>query len=176
AAAACGTITFQTGNITATSGANGILVNNCNSGTITFSNPSVSLTTTTNNAVTLTTNAGATIAFTGGSLAISTTNGKGLSASGGGTLNISGPTTGTNNTISTTGTARALEILGTSPTHFLGSQKWLSINKSGAIDKGIVVNFSDGSFTVTGDNDDNGSPESTTSGGTITGTTQRGAE
>src|SRR5205823_11370048 len=81
------------------------------------------------------------------------------------------------NTISTTGTARALEILGISGTHFGGSQTFLSINKSGAIDKGIVVNFSDGSFTITGDGADAGTgPDSATSGGTITGTSARGAE
>ena len=106
AAAACGSITFQTGNITATAGSNGIIVNNCNAGTIGFTNPSISLTTSTNAAITLTTNAGATVGFTGGALAISTTNGKGLTASGGGTLNVTGAT----NTINTAGTARALEI------------------------------------------------------------------
>jgi hypothetical protein len=98
AAAGCGTITFQTGNITATAGSNAILVNNCNAGTVTFSNPSVSLATTTNAAVSLTTNAGATIVFSGGNLAISTTSGNGITATGGGVLNV----TGASNSISTT--------------------------------------------------------------------------
>lgn len=60
--------------------------------------------------------------------------------------------------------------------HSTGTLRFKSINKSGSGAKGILVNFHNGSFTVTGDDDNNGTPDSLTSGGTITGTSARGAE
>jgi len=88
AAAACGTQTFS-GAIGSTG--NGILVNNCNAGTITFS-AAKTLNTATNSAVTLTTNAGATINFTNGGLNIDTTTAIGFNATGGGIINVTGST------------------------------------------------------------------------------------
>ena len=95
--AACGTQTFS-GAIGST--ANGILVNNCNAGTITFS-AAKTLNTATNSAVTLTTNAGATINFTGGGLNIDTTTAIGFNATGGGIINVTGSANDIDSTTST---------------------------------------------------------------------------
>ena len=57
-----------------------------------------------------------------------------------------------------------------------GTLQFKNINKSGTGAKGIVVNYHNGSFAVTGDDDNNGVPDSVTAGGTITGTSTRGAE
>ncbi len=172
AAAACGTQTFNNSITGSGASASGILVNNCSSGTINFSGSTLTLSTQANNALTLTGNAGATINFSGGNQSLTTTNGHGISATGGGAIGI----TGNDNTITTTGSGRAVDWAMLSGAHSSGTLRFKSINKSGSGTKGIVVNFHDGSFTVHGDDDNNGSPDSATSGGTITGTTQRGAE
>ncbi len=167
AAAAVAGVTVNEVAVTTTTGA-GVTLSNV-AGTFTFDG----LTTNGGSGANLSgANTGATFSFTAVNITSSGAN-PGFIASGGGTINI----TGANNTITTTSTAHAFDITGTSGTHFGGSQTFKSINKSGATDKGIVVDFSDGSFTVTGDGADVDTlPDSATSGGTITGTTARGAE
>jgi hypothetical protein len=170
-----GTITFS-GAITTTSNAananaGGIRVRNSTGGTLTLSNATQSFTSNANTAIELTTNPGATFNFTGGSLTISSTTGKGFLGSGGGTVNV----TGVNNTISTTGN-NAFEVVGTAGVHFGGAYEWRSITSTNGV-KGISLQFHDGPFIVTGDGVDGGTaPDSVTSGGTITGADQRGAE
>jgi VCBS repeat-containing protein len=99
---ACGTITLS-GNLTATAGT-GIIVNNCNAGTITFSGGTKSISTAANAAVTLTNNtSAASINFSNGGLQLTTTTATAFNGLTG-TITIS--TGGNNNTISTTsGTA-----------------------------------------------------------------------
>jgi len=163
AAAACGTLTFQTGNITANSGSNGILVNNCNSGTITFSGSAQTLTTTTNNGVTLTNNGGASIFFTGGNLDVVTTTGKAFTATGGGTIKV----TGSGNTLAT-GSGQILEVTGTTIT--TGGLNFISLNGNGASStaKGVFLqNAGTGGLTVAGTG-------SAGTGGTIQNYTQKG--
>jgi hypothetical protein len=172
AAAGCGTQTFSGAITSSGASASGVLVNNCNSGALNFSAPTFTLSTQANNALTLTGNAGTTINFSGGNLFLTTTNGNGIQATGGGTANI----TGNDNTINTTGSGIALDWAMLIGVHSAGTLRFKSINKSGSGAKGIVVNHHDGSFTVTGDDDNNGTPDSLTAGGTITGTSARGAE
>jgi VCBS repeat-containing protein len=101
-------VTFSTGNITSTG--TGIQIANSNSGTITFTNPSIDLQSGANAAVTLSTNAGSTINFApagGNGLDIVTTSGTGFTASGG-TITVQG----TGNSIGTqTGTALVLNTV-----------------------------------------------------------------
>jgi uncharacterized repeat protein (TIGR01451 family) len=172
AAAGCGTQTFS-GSINGSgASATGVLVNNCNTGTINFSGTTLTLSTQANSALTLTGNAGATINFSGGNMALTTSNGNGIAATGGGAVNI----TGNDNTISTTGSGLAVNWAMLTGVHSSGTLRFKTINKSGSGSKAILVNYHDGSFTVTGDDDNNGTPDSLTAGGTITGTTTRGAE
>jgi VCBS repeat-containing protein len=172
-----GTITFS-GAITTTSNAananaGGVRVRNSTAGTLTLSNTTVSISANANNGIDLATNPGTTFNFSGGNLAISSTNGNGLNATDGGTVNI----TGDDNTITNTGSGRAINFAGTSAAAKMGGTlRFKSVNKSGSGTKGIVVNNHSGSFTITGDDDNNGVPDSATAGGTITGTTTRGAE
>jgi hypothetical protein len=171
AVGACGTIQFDGAVSSSGAAAQGIRVLNCNAGTISFS-ANVTLSTQTNTALTLNTNAGATMNFSNGNLTITTTNGNGIAATGGGTVNI----TGNDNTINTTGSGSAVNWAMLTGSHSAGTLRFKTINKSGSGAKGIVVNYHDGSFTVTGDDDNNGSPDSLTAGGAITGTSARGAE
>jgi hypothetical protein len=125
------------------------------------------------NAIDLIDNDATTINLGNGTTVLTTTNGIGLNAVDGGTVNI----TGDANTITTTGSARALNVVATSAAAKMGGTlRFRSINKSGSGTKGIVVNFYTGSFTITGDANADNIPDSATSGGTITGTTTRGAE
>lgn len=169
-----GNMTFQTGNITSTAG--GISIFGCNSGTILFSNPSISLSTGAGNAIDLDMNSGGTINFTGGNLVLNTTGGIAFDATGGGTVNV----TGTGNTINaTTGPANtntntALNVnatnIGSSNLNF---QSISCGNNTAAADpaNGITLNTtgSAGGLFVTG----SGSSDGT--GGTIQNTTGRGA-
>ncbi|HEY0156888.1 MAG TPA: Ig-like domain-containing protein [Thermoanaerobaculia bacterium] len=126
-----------------------------------------------NNALDLVDNDGTTFNLSNGNLTITTANGTGINATDGGTLNI----TGNDNTITTTGTGRAFNFAGTSAAaKMAGTLRFKSINKSGSNAKGIVVNNHSGTFTITGDDNNDNTPDSLTAGGTITGTTQRGAE
>jgi hypothetical protein len=127
-----------------------------------------------NTAIDLVDNDGTTFNLGNGNMTLTTVNGSGLNASDGGTVNI----TGDNNTITTTGSGRAFSFAGTSSgAKMAGTLRFKSINKSGSGTKGIVVNNHSGTFTITGDGVDGDTlPDSLTSGGTITGTTQRGAE
>jgi Cadherin-like domain len=95
-----GTVTFDTGNITATAAvAPSISIQNSNGGTINFNNPTISLTTGGASGVQLLNNSGGTINFNptsgGNGFDITTTTGAGFNATGGGTLTV----TGTGNTI-----------------------------------------------------------------------------
>jgi VCBS repeat-containing protein len=126
-----------------------------------------------NSALDLVDNDGTTFNFTAGTMALTTVNGNGINATDGGTLNI----TGDDNTISTTGSGRAINFAGTSAAaKMAGTLRFKTVNKSGSGTKGIVVNNHSGSFAITGDDDNNGTPDSVTAGGTITGTSARGAE
>jgi VCBS repeat-containing protein len=117
-------------------------------------------------------NDGATINLPG-VVAVSTTTGTGLNATDGGTVNI----TGNSNTISILISGRAVNVAGTSSAaKMAGTLRFRTINKAAGGSKGIVVNNTTGSFTVTGDGNGDNVPDSITAGGTITGTTQRGAE
>jgi len=172
AAAGCGTQTYS-GTITGSgAGATGIIVNNCNAGTIGFTGTTLTLSTQNNNALTFTGNNGATINLSGGNLSLTTVNGHGVTATGGGTVNI----TGNDNTITTTGSGTAFNWAMLTGLHSNGTLRFKTINKSGSGAKGIVVNYHNGTFEVTGDDDNNGVPDSVTAGGTVTGTSQRGAE
>jgi hypothetical protein len=123
---------------------NGILVQNCSSGTIVFSGASKLLNTTTNKAVQLASNTGATINFTNGGLVNSTTSGNAFEVSGGGTVTVEG----TGNILrSLTGTALSVSAttIGASGLTFQ------SISSDGAVN-GIMLNDtgSSGGLTVTG--------------------------
>lgn len=137
-----GNVTFQVGNITST--ANGIRVQNCGGGIITFSGSSKSLTTGANTAVTLASNTGATINFTGGGLVLNSTSATTFNATGGGTITVQG----TGNTItSTTGTA--LNVVST--TIGASNLRFQSISANGATN-GIILNTTgtSGGLVVTG--------------------------
>ena len=148
-----GNVTFQVGTITST--ANGIRVQNCGGGTITFSGTSKSLTTGANTAVSLASNTGATINFTGGVLVLNSTSATALNVTAGGTFTVQG----TGNTItSTTGTA--LNVVNT--TIGASGLTFQSISSNGGTN-GIVLNGSSGNLTVTGD----GSGQANGSGGSL---------
>src|SRR5262249_52653457 len=108
-----GTVTFQTGTISASGGnAQGLRVAESNGGTINFNSISTTLNTQNNKAVTLdTNNTGGTINFnhgaTGNGLDITTNNGTGFSALGGGTLTVQGAGNSIN-----AGSGTAIEIVG----------------------------------------------------------------
>jgi hypothetical protein len=171
AAAGCGSITFQTGNITATAGSNGIIVNNCNAGTITFNNPAISLTTSTNAGVTLTGNSGtALVDFSpaaGAGLDVLTTTGKAFTATGAGSVKV----TGTGNTLSTNtaGTGNTvLEVDGVTIAsgglHFVS----LSGNGNSSITRGVYIHSAGGNgLFVSG-------VAAAGSGGTLQNYTQKG--
>lgn len=155
-------ITFLTSNITST--AQGIRVQNCNGGTISFNNPTINLSTASFAAITLTSNTGATINFapTGAGLITTTTSGVGFNATGGGTISVTGAT----NTITST-TGSGLNV--TSTTIGASNLNFLSISVNGA-SNGIVLNTTgaSGGLSVTGSGTTNGS------GGTIQNITNRG--
>jgi hypothetical protein len=126
-----------------------------------------------NSALDLVDNDGTTFNFTAGTMTLTTANGNGINATDGGTLNI----TGNDNVVTTTGSGRAINFAGTSAAaKMAGTLRFKTVNKSGSATKGIVVNNHSGSFTITGDDNNDGTPDSATAGGTITGTTTRGAE
>lgn len=168
-----GTVDVQ-GVLNCTSACTGINVSGNTGGTTQFTNAVKTLSTGGSNAITLSGNTNAaTIAFTGGGLAIATVAGKGLAGTGAGIVNV----TGDNNTISNTGTGPAVELIGTGASHFgAGTIDFETINKSGGGTKGIVVNYFDGSFMVSGDDNNNGVPDGATAGGTISGTSARGTD
>jgi hypothetical protein len=179
AAAGCGTQSFS-GSINGSgASATGIIVNNCNAGTLTFSGTTLTLSTQANNALTLSGNAGATVNFSGGNLALTTTTARGLLASGGGTINV----TGLANAISTTN-GTAFEVFGTSGVHMGGAYTFRAITadvdgpaNTTVANNGIHLQYHDGPFTITGDGvDADSTPDSLTSGGTISGANERGAE
>ncbi|HQH73340.1 MAG TPA: hypothetical protein PK360_14800, partial [bacterium] len=124
-----GSVTFQTGALSATGGT-GVLAQNNTGGTITFGGL-VSLNTGANGAVTLSANTGAAVTFSGG-LSINTSSGYGLQASGGGTLTVSGTT---NDLVTTTGVP--LSVLNT--TIGAGDLNFRRISANGA-SQGIVLN------------------------------------
>ena len=139
-AAACGTQNF-TGSITATGA--GILINNCNAGTITFSGSTNNFNTFANPAVEVT-NIGAAVKFTGGNLTINATSGHGFFVNnGGGTVEV----TGNNNTVVTT-TGLAVQISQVSVG--AGGVTFKSVNAGGT--NGIILSNTGttGTFTVTG--------------------------
>lgn len=84
------------GSVTSTD--QGMRVQNCNGGVITFSGTAKSLITGANKAVTLANNSGGAIDFTNGGLAITTSTGTGFEATGGGVVTVQG----VNNTINST--------------------------------------------------------------------------
>jgi hypothetical protein len=179
AAAGCGTQTFG-GSINGSgASASGIIVNNCNAGALNFSGSPLTLSTQANNALTLTGNASSTINFSGGNLALTTSTGRGFLASGGGTINV----TGSGNAISTTN-GTAFEVFGTSGVHMGGAYTFRAITadvdgpaNTTVANNGIRLEYHDGPFTITGDGlDADSAPDSLTSGGTITGANERGAE
>jgi VCBS repeat-containing protein len=161
----CGNVTFNGAGanqiIGSTATASGILVNNCNSGTITFGNTTKLINTSagSNNAVTLTNNAGATINFSNGGLALTTSSGKAFTATGGGTVTV---TTGTNNNTLTSTTGTALEI--TSTTIGASGVTFKSISANGG-SNGIVLNTTgnNAGLTILGD----GTNAKNGTGGTI---------
>ncbi len=150
-----GNVIFSGNLSSSTAGTTGIVVNNVNSGTITFSGGTKTLSTTTNNAVNLTNNTGATINFTGGGLAITTTTGAGFAATGGGTINV----TGSGNSVSTT-TATAVNIANTT----IGGSgvTFDSVSTNGAANGILLDTTGAGNFTATS--------------GTIVGATTRGVD
>lgn len=158
AASPCGSISF-TGAISSTG--EGILVQDCSAGTVSFNGTSKTLNTGVNQGVTLTNNTGATVSFGGGGLAITTTTGTGFGASGGGDVQV----TGANNTIATgSGTGLSLDGVGTGAS----GVTFRSVS-TGAAANGIALNNLTGvGVTVTGDGSTGGS------GGSITGTTGHG--
>ena len=153
--AACPNVTVS-GKVLGTS--NGILVQNCSSGTITFSGPDT-LSTGANKAVQLAGNTGATVNFTGGALSITTTSGSGFEAAGGGTVSVTGAA---NSIVSGTGTALSV----TNTTIGGSGLTFRSVSSGASTAAGIILNGTgtSGGLTVTG----TGSPGS---GGTIAGKT-----
>lgn len=169
-AAACPTATLS-GNITSTS--NGILVQDCNSGTITFSGASKLLKTTTNKGVQLASNTGATINFTNGGLVDSTTTGNAFEATGGGTISV----TGTGNQLNSVG-GIALDV--TSTTIGANALTFQSISASGGTNGIFLSGTGSNGLTVSGIDGGCGWTGSATTtadcdGGTIQNTTSRGA-
>jgi hypothetical protein len=163
-----GSVTLN-GNITASAGAGGILVQNCSGGTNAFNGATKSLSTGVNPGVNLVNNTGATINFTGGGLGITTTSGIGFNATGGGTVSL---TTGANNNTVTTTTGIGVNIVNTT----IGGSgvTFRSIAVNGA-SSGIVLNntgtaLGNGGLTVTG----NGS--TLDSGGVIQNTANDGIQ
>ena len=156
-----GAVIFQTGNISST--AQGINIESCSGGTVSFNNPSITLNYAGSAGITLINNTGCTMNF-GGTLTISTQNSySAFSATGGGTVNV----TGTASSISSTA-ATTLNI--TSTTIGAGGVTFQSIS-SGSTSKGITLNATgSGAFMVTGTGATDGS------GGTIQNITTRGAE
>jgi len=164
-----GTVTFQTGSISANgASAQGIRVANSNGTSIVNFNGQVTLSTQGNTAVDLTSNSGGAINFNaaGNGLDITTTSGTGFSATGGGTVTVQG----SGNTISS-GTGTALNIANT--TIGASDVTFRSISANGA-SSGIILNTTGslGGLTVTGDG--NTSVGGNSSGGEIQNTTGAG--
>lgn len=157
-ASPCGTVTVS-GSITSTG--QGILVQDCSAGTVSFTGGTKTLNTGANQGVTLANNAGATVSFSGGGLAITTTSATGFGATTGGAVQV----TGANNSISTgTGTGLSLVGVGTGAS----GVTFRSVS-TGAAANGIALSGLTGAgVTVTGDGSTAGS------GGTISGTTGHG--
>jgi Bacterial Ig domain/Calx-beta domain/Bacterial cadherin-like domain len=156
-----GTITFQTGLISASSSsATGIRIANCNGGTINF-NSQTTLDTQANTAVDLSTNnGGGIVSFNaaGNGLDITTTSATGFLATGGGIVAVEGPD---NSITSTTGTALTVAntTIGTTGLNFV------SVSSDGGSNAGIILDNTGalGGLTITGD----GGSANNFSGGTI---------
>jgi hypothetical protein len=163
-----GTVTFQTGLISASGpSATGLRVANCNGGTVNF-NSQITLSTQANTAVDLSTNnnSGA-INFNaaGNGLDITTTSGTGFLVTGGGTITVQGAD---NSITSTTGAALSVAntTIGANGLHFV------SISSDGGGNPGIVLNNTGalGGLTITGD----AGSTNNSSGGTIQNKTGAG--
>jgi hypothetical protein len=144
---------------------NGIFIQNCTSGTITFSNGSKVLKTGANKGVQLANNTGATIQFTNGGLIDSTTTGAAFEATGGGTVIV----TGAGNILRST-TGVALNVANT--TIGTGGLVFQSISADGA-PNGIVLNTtgSTAGLSVTGNGGACTIATPTCTGGVIANTT-----
>jgi Bacterial Ig domain len=157
-ASPCGTVTVS-GTITSTG--QGLLVQDCSAGTVSFTGGTKTLNTGVNQGVTLTNNAGAAINFSGGGLAITTTSAPGFGATTGGSVQV----TGASNTISTvTGTGLSLNGVGTGAS----GVTFRSVSTGGAANGIALTNLTGVGVSVTGDGATAGS------GGTISGTTGHG--
>ncbi|WP_324749472.1 Ig-like domain-containing protein [Sphingomonas sp. LY54] len=149
-----GTITFQAGTITSTSGGGGIDITNSNGGTVNF-NGAINLSTGGNNAVNLTSNNGSTTNFAavGNGLDIVTTSGRGFNADNAGTITVTDA--GSGNTINVTAGTDAANTIAFNAINgtTIGSAgvTFDSIAANGG-DNGIVLNGTgSGGFTVLGD-------------------------
>jgi hypothetical protein len=168
-----GTTVTLSGNITA----GGVAVYESTGGTLNLTGTTHTWNTAANRGVDLVDNhngsTGATINFSGGNLNITTSSGTGFHASEGGTVNV----TGTDNVISTTA-GIGLEFFGASGATMGGNHTWKSISANGVstADWGIRVQHTTGNFSVTGDDNNDGTPDSLTAGGTIQNIEDRGAE
>lgn len=147
-----GTITFQNGTISSTSG--GIDVTNSNGGTVTFTS-TINLSTGGNTAVNLTSNSGSTTNFAavGNGLDIVTTSGRGFNADNAGTITITDA--GSGNSINVTAGTDAANTIAfnaiNGTTIGAAGVTFDSIGASGG-DNGIVLNGTgSGGFTVLGD-------------------------
>ncbi|MFS2108851.1 hypothetical protein ACCC88_04125 [Sphingomonas sp. Sphisp140] len=123
------------GNISATGGFDsGISVQNVNSGSVTFSGTTKTLTTGANAAVDLDSNTGSAINFTNGGLAITTTSGAGFTATNGGTLTVQGA----GNTVQT-GTGQILNLVGVNLG--AGNMTFGALSSTGSV-AGTAINIS----------------------------------
>ncbi len=142
-----------TGNVT--DSGSGIVVQNNDIGV--FFTGSLTLNTTSHDAITLTNNTGSLILFQGGS-AITTTSGRGVVASGGGTLTMNGGTS--TNTIATD-TGAALDISNITVTSSTASSNnnivFNSVSTGSAVNGILLSNITGGTVAV--------------NGGTLSGTT-----
>jgi VCBS repeat-containing protein len=164
ASTACGSITFSGGITSGTAGTptgQGILVQNCTSGSVTFSGSSKSLFTGANKSVTLATNGSTTITFSGGGLDAHSTSQTTFDASGSGTVVVSGAN---NNLTNTGGGALSVSSVTIGATGML----FRSINATGGTNGILLSSTGAGVLHVTGDG------STLASGGTIQSATGDG--
>lgn len=165
------------GSFNKTSANSGISITNNTGGTVTINGAGTKiLSTSTSNAINITANTGTTVNLSGNNLLLTTTTGTAFNATGGGTISV----TGTGNIINASsgmGVNINLTTIGASGVTF---QSVSSGNNTAAADpaKGIsVVSSGSGFFSVTGvDGADADVLADAGTGGTITNTSQRGAE
>lgn len=162
-----GAVLFQTGTISSTG--QGLIVENSNSGSVTFNNPSINFNLSGSAGIVLFNNAGGIMNF-GGTITVSTlSTSQAFQATGGGTVNATGSGS-TLNSVSATALRVENTTIGAGNLNF---QSISSGNNTAAADpaNGIVLNTtgSMGGLTVTGIGTTNGS------GGTIQNITARGA-